>query len=107
MSTGKRLDRLFETAPRILFSNKSKIVLFSDCHRGDGGAADNFAKNQNIYFHALNYYYENGFAYFELGDGEELWENKSLKHYGQLPQYLPAVFAVLQKKTPAPALRQP
>ena len=78
MSTGKRLDRLFETAPRILFSNKSKIVLFSDCHRGDGGAADNFAKNQNIYFHALNYYYENGFAYFELGDGEELWENKSL-----------------------------
>ena len=78
MSTGKRLGRLFETAPRIPFSNKSKIVLFSDCHRGDGGAADNFAKNQNIYFHALNYYYENGFAYFELGDGEELWKIRAL-----------------------------
>jgi UDP-2,3-diacylglucosamine pyrophosphatase LpxH len=78
MSTIKRLDRLLETAPRIPFSNKSKIVFFSDCHRGEGGWADNFAKNQNIYFHALNHYYENGFTYFELGDGEELWENKSL-----------------------------
>lgn len=38
MSTGKRLGRLFETAPRIPFSNKSKIVLFSDCHRGGTAA---------------------------------------------------------------------
>lgn len=78
MSIIKRLDRLFETAPRIPFSNQSKIVIFSDCHRGEGGAADNFAKNQNIYFYALNHYFQNGFAYFELGDGEELWENTSL-----------------------------
>ena len=78
MSTLKLLDKLFESAPRIPFNNKSRIVFFSDCHRGDGSGADNFAKNQNIYFHALNYYYENGFTYFELGDGEELWENRNL-----------------------------
>lgn len=78
MSVNSRLNKLFDTAPRIPFDNNSKLVLFSDCHRGDGGWADNFAKNQALYFHALNYYYDKGFIYFELGDGEELWENKSL-----------------------------
>ena len=76
MSVTKRLNRLNKTAPRIAFDKKSKLVFFSDCHRGEGGWADNFAKNQGSYFHALNYYYDNGYTYFELGDGEELWENK-------------------------------
>jgi len=48
----------------------------SDCHRGDNSWADNFANNQNICFKALEYYYEKGFTYIELGDGDELWENK-------------------------------
>lgn len=48
----------------------------SDCHRGDGGWSDDFAKNQNIFFAALTYYNQNEFTYIELGDGDELWENK-------------------------------
>jgi len=48
----------------------------SDCHRGIGNAADNFAKNKNMYHAALNHYYREGFTYIELGDGDELWENR-------------------------------
>jgi UDP-2,3-diacylglucosamine pyrophosphatase LpxH len=48
----------------------------SDCHRGNGTWGDNFLNNQNIYFAALYYYYENGYTYIELGDGDELWENR-------------------------------
>ena len=80
MTLNKRLNRLFETAPRIPFDNRSKLVLFSDCHRGEGSWADNFAKNQGLFSYALNHYYENGFTYIELGDGEELWENKRLQN---------------------------
>jgi len=48
--------------------------LFNDCHRGYGSFIDDFANNRNIYSHALNHYYKNGFDYIELGDGNELWE---------------------------------
>jgi predicted phosphodiesterase len=58
-----------------MFDDSSKFILFSDCHRGDNSFADDFANNRNIYFHALNHYYNEGFQYCELGDGDELWEN--------------------------------
>jgi len=48
----------------------------SDCHRGDGNWSDTFAKNQNIFFAALSYYYKENYTYVELGDGDELWEIK-------------------------------
>jgi UDP-2,3-diacylglucosamine pyrophosphatase LpxH len=51
----------------------------SDCHRGNGGWGDNFSNNQNIFFAALYYYYENGYTYIELGDGDELWENRAIE----------------------------
>lgn len=38
---------------------------------------NNFLKNQHLYFAALNYYYQHSFCYIELGDGDELWENRS------------------------------
>lgn len=75
MSAFKRLTRIFDLAPTIDFDDSSKIVLMSDCHRGDGSWADDLARNQNIYQSALNYYYNNGYTYIELGDGDELWEN--------------------------------
>jgi predicted phosphodiesterase len=53
-----------------------KFVIVSDAHRGTGDTNDNFAQNQNIYFHALSHYYDRGYTYIELGDGDELWENK-------------------------------
>lgn len=51
----------------------------SDCHRGVGNRGDNFLFNQNLFFAALEYYYDRCFTYMELGDGDELWENMSLK----------------------------
>jgi len=77
MSSQSRLDRTYKNAKIVEFDDDSKFILFSDCHRGDNSFADDFANNRNIYFHALQYYYTNGFSYCELGDGDELWENLS------------------------------
>lgn len=78
MSTTKRLSQVLANSPRIPFDDHSRIVIMSDCHRGDGGWSDNFSNNQNLFFAALSYYYERGFTYIELGDGDELWENRSI-----------------------------
>lgn len=76
MYVNKCLTQLFQSSKVIPFDNSSRFILFSDCHRGDNSWADDFAENRNIFYHALNYYYNNGFTYIELGDGDELWENK-------------------------------
>ncbi|NNJ82272.1 MAG: serine/threonine protein phosphatase [Flavobacteriaceae bacterium] len=80
MSSRKRFSRAYTTAPRIPFDNTSKFIIFSDCHRGDNSFADDFANNRNTYFHALQHYYNEGFTYCELGDGDELWENLEFKN---------------------------
>lgn len=41
--------------------------------------ADNFLRNQHLYLAALAYYEMRDFYYLELGDGEELWENRCIK----------------------------
>ena len=79
MSSQTRLTKAFQEAKRISFNNTDKFILFSDCHRGDGSYADDFANNRNIYMHALTHYYKNNFHYIELGDGDELWENLFFK----------------------------
>ncbi len=79
MATKNRLDRVYKNAKTFPFNDDSKLILFSDCHRGDNSFADDFANNGNIYFHALKYYYAEGFTYCELGDGDELWENLTFK----------------------------
>ncbi len=53
----------------------SRTIVFSDCHRGDGSAGDEFARNSMTYKFALEYYLRGGFTLIELGDAEELWEN--------------------------------
>lgn len=78
MSTLKRISKVYETAEQVIFDDSSRIVFMSDCHRGDGNWADNFSRNQNIYFAALTHYYNENYTYIELGDGDELWENKKL-----------------------------
>jgi len=78
MSYHSRIRRAFENAPVFPLNSRTRYVLFSDCHRGDGSANDNFLKNQNLYFTALQYYYNRGFTYIELGDGDELWENRKM-----------------------------
>ena len=77
MNTFMRLKQVYSSSDHIIFNNSSKLVFFSDCHRGNSSMADSFLKNRDIYLYALNYYYSNGFTYFELGDGDELWENSN------------------------------
>ena len=79
MSSYKRLAKTFKNAKVVEFDDTSKFILFSDCHRGDNSFADDFANNRNIYFHALNNYFKEGFSYIEIGDGDELWENLFFK----------------------------
>lgn len=79
MSSSNRLTEVFQSSKEIPFDDSSKFILFSDCHRGDNSWADDFAQNQTLFFHALDSYFESGFTYIELGDGDELWENASFK----------------------------
>jgi predicted phosphodiesterase len=53
----------------------SRIIVFSDHHRGAKNGADDFMKAETSYLAALDYYFENKFQYVSLGDSEELWEN--------------------------------
>jgi len=79
MSHYKRLKKAYKDALRLPIDPNSRYILMSDCHRGVGNTNDNFLKNQNLYFAALQYYYTRGFTYIELGDGDELWENRSME----------------------------
>ncbi len=74
----KRIDTAYRSARRIPIDNTARIVIISDCHRGSGNWADDFARNQNAYYAALSAYYRQGFTYIELGDGDELWEYNSI-----------------------------
>lgn len=76
----KRLTEAYKNAKIEYFDNNSKYIFFSDCHRGECTPSDEFAKNQNIFLFALEYYYKNGFTYVEAGDGDELWEHSNFKH---------------------------
>lgn len=70
----KRIDKLFSSSKIINIDKNSRIVIMSDCHRGDGNNEDNFLKNEVIFNGALKQYFKNGYTYIELGDGDELWE---------------------------------
>ena len=76
MSCKTRLKKAYDHAKRLPLQDRCRYVVISDCHRGTGTVYDNFLKNQHLYFAALEYYYMRHFCYIELGDGEELWENR-------------------------------
>lgn len=92
MGALKRLDLAFENVPVLPLSPHSRYVLFSDCHRGIGTASDNFLKNQHLYLAALKHYSSHDFTYIELGDGDELWENRSME---QIKEVHSDVFSLL------------
>lgn len=78
MSARQRISRAFDGALRLSLDENSRYILLSDCHRGTGSAGDNFLKNEYLYLAALKHYFQEGFTYLELGDGDELWENRSI-----------------------------
>lgn len=92
MSFYSRLSNAFQNAPVLPLTRKNSYVIISDCHRGSGNSNDNFLKNHNLYFTALNHYYSHGFTYIELGDGDELWENRRM---GQIIEIHSNVFWLL------------
>jgi UDP-2,3-diacylglucosamine pyrophosphatase LpxH len=73
------LTKAYENCTDIIELDKTpKLAIFSDLHRGVGDGADDFFHNRLIFSYALYHYYKNGFTYVELGDGDELYENKWL-----------------------------
>ncbi len=78
MSCHTRLNKSFRNVPVLPMEPGRRYVLFSDCHRGNGTHNDNFLKNQHLYFSALKHYFREGYTYIELGDGDELWENRDM-----------------------------
>jgi len=72
----RRLTEVFEAAKSLLFDDSSRLVFFSDCHRGDNSRADAFAKNAELFLRALTHYYREGFTYIEVGDGDDLWQTR-------------------------------
>lgn len=80
MNTDKRLDECYENGKRVSITDQSKLIFFSDVHRGDNSMSDEFAHNQNIYRYALENYYQEGFTYIEVGDGDELMEHSKFNH---------------------------
>jgi len=92
MSAHTRIQKAYKSAKILPIDKNSKLILMSDCHRGTGSGADDFAKNQNIYNAALNHYYREGFTYIELGDGDELWENR---HFSMIAREYMHVFSLL------------
>lgn len=80
MQTRKRLDNVFRDAFPVPFDDTSKYVFFGDVHRGDDSLSDEFGRNRHIYDHALDFYYQYGCTYVEVGDGDELLEQPKYKH---------------------------
>ncbi len=74
------LNRAFRANTKNIELNKdTRIVLFSDLHRGVGDWADDFMHNSLVFSSALHHYLRSGFTYIELGDGDELYENRRLE----------------------------
>lgn len=94
MNALARIEKVFKSSPEILFDDTSRFILMSDIHRGDGSWADDFSRNQHIWFAAMSHYYSENYTYIEIGDGDELWENK---HLPDIIHYHSHVFWLLQK----------
>lgn len=94
MFTSKRLTKVFKKSKEISIDDSSKLIFISDCHRGNSSWADDFAHNQNLLFTALNYYYNNGYTYIEIGDGDELWENRD---FSEIRQTYSHIFELMSK----------
>jgi UDP-2,3-diacylglucosamine pyrophosphatase LpxH len=73
----RRLTQVYETKSPQQTRELSdlRLILFSDLHKGQRDGADDFDACEPTYLAALDYYWEQGFELFLIGDIEELWEN--------------------------------
>jgi hypothetical protein len=69
---GKSFER--EQAEQEIDLRTSRIVVFSDHHKGSRDGADDFRGCERAYAAALAHYLEDGYRLIVLGDVEELWE---------------------------------
>jgi UDP-2,3-diacylglucosamine pyrophosphatase LpxH len=81
-------------APEVWFDERSRFIFFSDIHRGDKSRNDIFAPNEEMFLHALAHYYQSGFHYVELGDGDDLWRATD---FAAIEQVYPQIFALLRQ----------
>ena len=72
MRTIPRLTRAYRNAKVVEIDSSSKIIIFSDSHRGDGSLADEFHKDRDIFEAALQHYLDEGYTLIEAGDNDEL-----------------------------------
>jgi len=86
------ISSAYKYAKRILIDDRSKLAIFSDLHRGRGSGADDFARNQKLCHTALRHYYREGYTYIELGDGDELWQER---HMWEIIAEYDHIFALL------------
>ena len=90
----RKLNKVFAKSKRLHIDDNTKLVIMSDCHRGNGDNYDNFVQNQNIFKAALQYYYHRNFTYIELGDGDEMWE---VENYKDIVETYLDIFKLLKK----------
>jgi UDP-2,3-diacylglucosamine pyrophosphatase LpxH len=88
------LDRIYRRAPLVRFDDASRLILLSDSHRGDNSRADAFRENASLFNQALAHYYSSGFTYIEVGDGDELWQNR---RFSTVRRAHPQTFALLDR----------
>lgn len=88
----RQIDKAVKNSYQISTKDYPHLVIFSDCHRGSGNWSDLFLANKPIYEAALKHYYNRGYTYIELGDGDELWGNRNFscieEVHGDIFQFL-------------------
>jgi protease PrsW len=77
-----------EIGKRLEDGKRSSLVI------SDKRLADAFTKDESLFLHALEYHDRGGFAYVEVGDGDELWQNQS---FGTVRRAHPRVFDWMHK----------
>lgn len=76
-TVARRLNEVYTTNSVLLDRELSqmRIAMLSDLHKGRRDGADDFQQCEQTYLSAIDYYQQQDFGLFLLGDVEELWEN--------------------------------
>lgn len=83
------LEDALSCAPiRSLDLDQSRMVIFSDHHKGAGDDADDFRASAAVYQRALEYYNQRSYTLTILGDAEELWECRPAEVIATYPHIL-------------------